>query len=135
MKNKLRDFVWRWLPLFLWMAAIFFLSNHTKDEIPSFGLWDLLVKKGSHFLAYGALALLAWRGTKEWKRPFLTAFLIAALYAVSDELHQRLVPYRNGTAMDVLIDGLGAATALLVWRQLLNWRFAQWRQEPSSPPQ
>lgn len=110
----------RWLPLLLWMAIIFYISGRTKTEVPSFGTWDLLVKKGSHFLAYGFFALLAWWAVRDWKRPFLSAFIITALYAASDEWHQSFVPTRHGQPADVLIDTLGGLTMLLLLRYWLG---------------
>lgn len=109
----------RWLPLLLWMAAIYVLSDQPKADIPSFGVWDWLVKKGSHFLAYGVLAGLAWRVFGERKRPYLLAFLLTVLYAASDEYHQTFIPGRNGALVDVLIDSLGGLTALFILRK--NW--------------
>ena len=112
----------RWLPLLLWMAIIFYMSGRTRDEVPSFGAWDLLVKKGAHFLAYGLCALLAWGAVQGWKRPLrhhsmrplLFAAIITILYAASDEIHQTFVPTRHGQPLDVLIDTLGGLTMLLI---------------------
>lgn len=106
------SFIWgfleRWAPLIVWMALIFLLSQQPKGAIPSYGPWDLLVKKGAHFAAYGLLALLArWAGFKPW-----AALFLALAYAAGDELHQIPIPGRNGRVADVLIDGMGAATAL-----------------------
>ncbi|HEX6383323.1 MAG TPA: VanZ family protein [Anaerolineae bacterium] len=107
----------RWLPLLLWMAVIFIMSHQPSDNIPAFGFWDLLVKKGGHFLGYAVLSLLAYRVTIGARRPFLWAFLITALYAISDEFHQTLVDGRNGKLLDVLIDCAGAAASLYLIRQ------------------
>ena len=109
-----RQGVGRWLPLLAWMAAIFFMSDQPKTSIPSFGVWNTLIKKGAHFLAYALLALLALRGTGGGKRPYLWALLITSLYAISDEYHQTFIPGRHGQLMDVLIDSAGGATALLI---------------------
>lgn len=107
--------------MLLWMAAIFFMSNQPSEALPVYGPWDWFVKKGGHFLAYALLAGLAFRATREGARPYLTAFLIAFAYAVSDEIHQLFVDGRHGTAVDVMIDSLGAFTALL----LIYWRSAE----------
>ena len=109
----------RWLPLLLWMGAIYVLSDQPKAGIPSFGVWDLLVKKGSHFLAYAVLAVLAWRGFRAGTRPYLWAILLTILYAISDEYHQTFIPGRNGTLDDVMIDSFGGLTALFSLRK--NW--------------
>ncbi len=49
----------RWLPAILVMVIIFGFSSIPSREMPSFGFWDLLVKKGAHMLGYGLLALLS----------------------------------------------------------------------------
>lgn len=101
---------WRWTPLILWMALIFVLSHQPKGNIPDAGSWDLLVKKGGHFLGYAFLWLLGRRaGFTPW-----AAFSLAVAYGLSDELHQRLIPGRNGQLLDVYIDSAGALTALLL---------------------
>ena len=58
-------------------------------RLPNYGIWDLLIKKAGHFIAYAILAVFVFRGTMEWKRPYLWAFLITAVYAMSDEFHQQ----------------------------------------------
>lgn len=107
----------QWLPLMLWMAAIFLVSSQSKQDIPSFDAWDTLVKKGGHFLAYLILAVLARRATDGADRPWLWAILITIGYAISDEWHQRFVPTRQGSGMDVLIDAAGGIMGLLICRR------------------
>ncbi|MBK8901086.1 MAG: VanZ family protein [Anaerolineaceae bacterium] len=114
----------RWLPLLIAMGVIFFVSNQPSYDLPSFGLWDLTVKKAGHFVAYAGLALLALRAVWGGKRPYLAAILIVFLYSVSDEFHQTFIPGRNGTPVDVAIDMFGAFTCL--W--LIYWR--QWTPQP-----
>ena len=110
----------RWLPLVLAMGVIFFASHQPATELPSFGFWDLGVKKGGHFLGYALLALLALRAVLDWQRPYLAAVVIVLLFSLSDEYHQTFIPGRNGTFVDVLIDMGGALSCLflLYWRQL-----------------
>ncbi len=113
----------QWLPLLIWMAAIFLVSNQGKQELPSFGLWDTLAKKGGHFAAYMILALLAHRAASQSQRPYLWAALITALYALTDEFHQTFVPSRQGSLIDVIIDCAGGAAALVThyrWQRRLR---------------
>lgn len=53
-----------WLATFLWMGVIFFLSSRPADELPSFGLYDLLVKKSGHLTGY---AILGWLFLRSWE--------------------------------------------------------------------
>lgn len=103
--------------MLLWMAAIFVVSHRPSSELPAFGLWDLLVKKSGHFLAYAVLAALAYRVTLATKRPILWAMVITALYAASDEFHQTFVDSRQGSVLDVLIDCAGGVTGLYLVRR------------------
>lgn len=114
----------RWLPLLLMMGIIFFASHQPATDLPSFGLWDVSVKKAGHFLGYAVLALGALRAVLDGKRPYLTAITIAFLYALTDEFHQTFIPGRTGTLMDVAIDMSGAFTCL--W--LIRWR--RWTPQP-----
>lgn len=64
-------------------------------------------------LGYGLLALSCWRGLGMKPGNQAAAWLMATAYAVTDEIHQSLVPGRQPSAWDVLIfDGAGALIAL-----------------------
>ena len=110
----------RWVPALLVMAVIFALSATPGPDLPKFGLWDTLVKKGAHFFGYAVLALAYWHAIRAQPgghraRFYVLAFALAILYAVSDEFHQSFVPGRHPSWVDAfLIDGSGAALALWV---------------------
>ena len=84
-----------------------------------------VTRKGAHAAEYGLLAVLVLAALHRSFRPIPRhwdwpraggALLIAAAYAVSDELHQAFEPTRHGSPADVLLDSAGAAMALLaVW--------------------
>ena len=115
----------RFLPAVLVMAAIFIASSIPSQELPSFGLWDLLVKKGGHMLGYGLLALSFWYALKWDRQYFWLAFLLAAVYALSDEYHQSFVAGRNASLVDaLLIDNAGALVVLMAARLRLRSRHA-----------
>jgi VanZ family protein len=104
----------RWLPSVLLMSAIFLFSSIPSKEMPNFGSWDTLVKKGGHALGYGLLALSYWYALKWNRKLSWLAFLFAALYALSDEFHQSFVPGRHPSWVDaLLIDNGGAVLALI----------------------
>ena len=102
------------------MVIIYVLSSIPKGTlIPDFGLRDFEIKKSAHILAYGVLAntylwaITGWRNVR--RTHLVVAIMLATLYGVSDEGHQRFVPGRVGTIMDVGIDALGATLAITAW--------------------
>jgi VanZ family protein len=134
---------WRYLPLLVWMALIFFFSTgemsagNTSRIVRPLLLWlfpeiseeritlvHFIVRKAAHFTEYAILALLAARAFATShqallrRRWFITSLVLVILYALSDELHQTFVPSRTGSIYDSFIDMSGGLTALL----LLLWR-------------
>jgi len=109
----------RWLPAFVIMAVIFFLSSRSTSALPDFGFWDLLIKKGGHLIGYLLLGLAYRRAIYEGKRgEWITAVVMALLYAMTDELHQMYTPGRNPSLVDVGIDLSGALMG--------QWLFHHW---------
>jgi VanZ family protein len=105
--------LWLWGPVVFWASLIFALSSFSKLPSPPSGITD----KHEHFVAYGVLAALlvralsngSWSGVTT--RVALAAAVIAALYGVSDEVHQYFVPGRETSIVDLIADVLGAALA------------------------
>lgn len=125
----------RWILLFSWMALIFVMSADPESGEKSGFLIELLhtlfpglsadildtihfvLRKAAHMTEYGILALL-WL----WALPgrYRLAFVFSLIYAITDEMHQALVPGRGPSATDVLIDGVGSGLALLLHAFLTN---------------
>jgi len=106
-----------WLPVLLWMGLIFALSS--ASSLPQYPdpLIELIIKKGAHATEYAILAGLVRRAlvhTTALSSPSLWAFLCSVLYASSDEFHQLFVMSRQGRWLDVVIDAVGAALAVLI---------------------
>jgi VanZ family protein len=110
----------RWLAVAGWMMLIFFLSSQPRLPSPPDPLVDLLFKKSAHFTAYAVLAVLMWRALPPGRRIWALAWFLTVLYASSDEWHQSFVPNRHPSPWDVVIDALGAAVGLLVYRRMLR---------------
>ncbi len=137
---RLARFFWKVGPALLWMGLIFSFSTdagsagHTNPFADRFLLaffpdlarrlspvqldWlHFYVRKAAHLTEYAVLALLLVRALR-FGRPALPprlialAWLLATLYAVTDELHQQLIPSRTPKAEDVLIDSAGALVGL-----------------------
>ncbi len=120
----LRKLFSAWTPVGLWMGLIFLFSS--QSQLPGLPgtLADAIFKKTGHMAEYAILALLCRRALKEMEQPphrvFWGAFIIAFLYALSDEWHQTFIPGRNGRPLDVFLDSTGAVLGLSVvhfWQQ------------------
>lgn len=105
----------RWLPATTLMAAIFIFSSTPSADLPNYGFWDTLVKKGGHMTGYALLALAYWYWLGFAPNTGWLAWLWAVFYAASDEFHQFFTPGRHSSVEDVLIyDNLGALLGVVV---------------------
>ena len=107
----------RWVPAFILMAIMFTLSSLPGDSLPYFGFCDVLLKKGGHALGYGLLGLAYYSALPRrlsFGYRWLLALLMAVLFALSDEFHQSFVEGRASSIGDVVVDGFGAAVALMI---------------------
>lgn len=77
------------------------------------------VRKIAHMTEFGLLSILLYIWIGQWEMSFLrkggTAAGAAAVYAVTDEIHQLFVAGRAGRFTDVLIDSAGAVLGVLVF--------------------
>ncbi len=99
------------------MVVIFLASSTPGSEIPFFGQLDLFIKKGGHAVGYGLLGLSYFYALPpRLSTPYrwTMAWLMALIFALSDEYHQSFVEGRSSSLVDVGIDGLGAGVALLL---------------------
>src|SRR5215207_4373396 len=88
------------------MAVIFVLSAQP-DLDSGLGVWDTILRKLAHALAFGGLGALWWWALRPMIRnPTAVAGAIALAYAIADEFHQSFVEGRSGTATDVAIDAV-----------------------------
>lgn len=70
---------------------------------------DYILHKLGHITLYGLLgfALYYASGKRSWR-----SLLIVTIFALSDEMHQALVPGRSGRLGDVILDILSAGTLI-----------------------
>ncbi len=108
----------RWSPLFAWIVLIFALSS-----IPDVTPGDIKLPSGSdkavHFIEYGILAILFFRGLSYDRRKFswillLATFLTGAGVGYMDELYQSQIAGRDSSYFDLLADIAGVFTGSLV---------------------
>jgi VanZ family protein len=104
------------------MGAIFFFSAQPFDG-HELHWWEVVGRNLGHFVGYALLAVAwVWALAGRARGPLVLAAVLSLAYAVSDEYHQTFVEGRTGTWEDVVIDGLGIATALLLIRARLSRR-------------
>lgn len=148
MGRTLKDRLWRYGPLVVWVGVIFFAStaslsaSNTSRIIRPLLLWlypgiseegllraHFFVRKCAHFTEYAVLALLAARAflssSKETlrRRWAFWALALVASCALLDEYHQSFLPVRTGTVYDSLLDATGgvcALAALWLWRAMIG---------------
>ena len=129
-----------WLPALVLMMIIFAASSIPGDAMPRFDEFDFSVKKLGHSLGYALLAISYFRGLKSinhkghkeheensssflvsfvtfvFKSPAFLAWLMAVIFAVSDEFHQSFTPGRNPSIWDVMIyDNFGAIAGVWIF--------------------
>ena len=109
MKNR----IWNWIPALIVMILIFGFSSQPSQHLPNFAWADKIVKKSGHVIGYGVLAFCYWLGLDKQADKRWLAWVLAILYAMTDEYHQSFVVRRYSTIWDVLIfDNFGALISL-----------------------
>lgn len=128
-----------WLPPILWMGLIFWFSTDTFSGSHTGSVLEMvlraigvsvepvvlarvhfLIRKTAHLAAYAILGLLLFRAfrsgnVQRWRLKWaVSAFLIAAVYALLDEYHQSLTQERTASLADSVLDMVGSLGAL-VW--------------------
>ena len=92
----------------------------------------LIARKCAHLIEYAVLAILLWhalrKSVKNVSNPWnwhiaRLVLLLVALYAASDEFHQRFVATRTARVTDVFIDTAGGAAGLLA-----IWLVGRWKK-------
>ena len=103
-----------WVPVVAWATVIFALSS-LPGSSTELSTWEVVLRKVAHVTEYAVLTTLLCRAL----RRIVPAVVLAALYAVTDEVHQTFVDGRLGTPRDVAIDLLGVLIGVVGWRR---WR-------------
>jgi VanZ family protein len=127
------------MPVIIWAGVIFFMStrsfgssfsNHILADIlgflhievsnHAFYLLATGFRKLGHFTEYGILAIFLYyalgdENRSAWNsRRALACILLAGLYSLTDEFHQRFVPNRGPSIVDCGFDTIGATLGILI---------------------
>jgi len=137
-QTRLQAFLW-WLPVIVWAGVIFYMSTRTfgssfSDRLVSqfLALVNLQVshhtlellefgfRKLGHFTEYGIFAIFLYhaigdghRSAWNWRKA-LACIVLAGLYSLTDEFHQRFVPGRGPSIVDCGFDTIGATLGMVV---------------------
>lgn len=128
-----------WLPALAYMALIFTISSFSLRRTPLPRLSD----KPIHFVEYAVLALLVTFALRHTRRAWtrgrvaLAAWAIAAVYGVTDELHQLFVPHRSASVADWVADASGAAAmaTILAYTFRTSTKETRGADDPALPRQ
>lgn len=97
-----------------------------------------VIRKLAHFVLYFSLGLstvlMFYEMLDFTKLVFpapVSAFVVCFLYAISDEIHQFFVPGRSMQVSDVILDSVGAVTAILLCNgiKILFYKHREERKE------
>ena len=87
----------------------------------SYDTLHFLIRKAAHFFVYTLLAFNIAQSIKFYmtnkKAVFLTAWIVATVYGITDEIHQYFVPGRVMSVMDMAINSAGAllGAGIVLW--------------------
>jgi VanZ family protein len=133
---KVRKKIQYWLPVFLWVSFIFWMSTSMFSAQNTYLLLEpllrffvpaishkeivivhIFIRKIAHITEYfisGLLLFRAFREGSEKKHEWLWAaasLLIVVIIAAGDEIHQSFVPTRTAASVDVGLDITGGLLA------------------------
>jgi VanZ family protein len=111
---KVYTLIKRWGLFLLVIFVIFVFSSIPKYTLPDLAQNDFTLKKGGHILGYFLLTLTLWNGLRWEKKKWWLVWIVALLYAISDEFHQSFVPGRNPSLEDVAIDSFAAGLGIFI---------------------
>lgn len=112
--------VLKWLPVLLMMIAIFIFSATPSDDVQLSFLQYAFYKAG-HVTGYLMLTLAYWRAFGFNPKRLLLIWVLALLYAATDEYHQSFVFGRHPAAFDVFVfDNAGALIAVWIANRLMK---------------
>ena len=102
-------------------------SQTPKKQQEIYDRVQYIVRKCAHFTEYTLLGFMlrlcleSWLGHRMRKRHILLllAFICGALYAGTDEWHQRLIDGRSGQLTDVLLDSCGVLFGTLLGSRMI----------------
>lgn len=107
-----------------WAGIIFLLSSFSNPPGPRGPEWHSYAAHTVEYAVFGFLAFSTLRSARPGaalRALAFAAWVIAALYGLSDEFHQSFVPGRHASPRDLAFDALGAAAGIGLALWLRRW--------------
>lgn len=119
----------------IWMIIIFIMSSFNSVEssnqsnfivdiianifkIENIELLSFIIRKIAHYTEYLILGLLVINmfTKNNINNLYLISIIFCIIYAISDEIHQFLIPGRACQIKDILIDSIGSITGIYLYK-------------------
>lgn len=119
----------------IWMIIIFIMSSFNSVEssnqsnfivdiianifkIENIELLSFIIRKIAHYTEYLILGFLTINmlNKNDISKKYLISILICLIYAISDEIHQFIIPGRACQIKDILIDSIGSITGIYLYK-------------------
>lgn len=126
-----------WIVVILWCSMIYMFTaspwstgQSTQEMIErtasaseqSSEIINVAVRKSTHLLAFGALAIFVLLALQPSRKAPIIAWFFATAYGAMDEFHQSFIPERRASWVDVGIDSFGALLAIILVSIVLKRR-------------
>ncbi len=87
-------------------------------NINNIELLNLIIRKLAHYIEYLILGILVINMFIKNNIPqsYLISIIFCVIYAISDEIHQFLIPGRACQIKDILIDSIGSITGIYLYK-------------------
>ena len=121
--------------VFIWMIIIFIMSSFNAEDsanqsnfivniianilnINNIELLNLIIRKLAHYIEYLILGILVINMFIKNNIPksYLISIIFCVIYAISDEIHQFIIPGRACQIKDILIDSIGSITGIYLYK-------------------
>ena len=92
------------------------LSENTKEKMVERS--QPIIRKMAHFSIYTAVGILIMAFVSTYDmyllKKFMISLFVGLIYAISDEIHQSLIPGRDARIFDVCIDTTGVFSGIII---------------------
>lgn len=108
-----------WMPLFGYMAFMWYLSSRPTDKLPSlfvFPLSDKIFHIVEYFI-FGYLSARVILGAEKTKTKLSLSgmvLLASLVWGIIDEIHQSFVPTREACFFDLIADCIGGGIGAII---------------------